>query len=277
MTKSSTTVYTYSHTVGAGDGTATIALSAALDTAGNAVTSAPTSGSTFTVDNTAPSIGSLSLSSQPDTTPNLTFTAESDSSVVITSDNTSGNVGTTTGTGSSQTITLSTLDTGSQTLTATATDAAGNTATDTISVTVIAPSVSSSSSSSSSSSGGGGGGTRYNDAKGISVSAGFGDDSSSTNVDAQIHTSETPDWVKQNFELWKLGVIDDSTFRDGLTYLSKESVLKVSTDSTLIQSGDKIPYGFEYMAHQWYEGKIPESNFLGYLSHLFTNDLWGDA
>ncbi|RJO62551.1 MAG: hypothetical protein C4542_03435 [Dehalococcoidia bacterium] len=38
--------------VGAGDGTATIALSAGTDLAGNGITAAPTSGATFTVDNT---------------------------------------------------------------------------------------------------------------------------------------------------------------------------------------------------------------------------------
>ena len=88
------------------------------------------------VDTTAPTVGSSIIIFQPDTTPDLTFTAESSGSVVVTSDGTSGNVGTATGTGSSQTITLSTLDAGAQTLTVTVTDAAGNTATDTIAVTV---------------------------------------------------------------------------------------------------------------------------------------------
>jgi len=54
MTKSSSTVYTYAYTIGAGDGTATVALSVGTDLAGNVVTAAPTSGATFTVDNTAP-------------------------------------------------------------------------------------------------------------------------------------------------------------------------------------------------------------------------------
>ncbi|MEO1852275.1 MAG: Ig-like domain-containing protein, partial [Psychrobacter sp.] len=137
MAKTSATVYTYSHTVGSGDGNAAVVMSIAVDVAGNAVTATPTSGSPFVVDNTAPSIGSLSLSSQPDATPDLTFTAEASSSVAITSSGTSGTVGSVgSATGSAQTITLSTLDAGTQTLTATATDAAGNTATDTISVTV---------------------------------------------------------------------------------------------------------------------------------------------
>ncbi|HAN09151.1 MAG TPA: hypothetical protein DCP90_00885 [Clostridiales bacterium] len=54
MTKTSPTVYTYTHTVGAGDGLATVAMGTAKDIAGNNVTAAPTSGATFTVDNTPP-------------------------------------------------------------------------------------------------------------------------------------------------------------------------------------------------------------------------------
>ncbi|MCJ8306363.1 MAG: hypothetical protein HRU07_04860 [Nitrosopumilus sp.] len=54
MVKSSTTVYTFAHTVGTGDGTATVAMATAEDAAGNLVVSTPTSGATFTVDNTAP-------------------------------------------------------------------------------------------------------------------------------------------------------------------------------------------------------------------------------
>ncbi len=64
MTKSSSTVYTYVYTVGTGDGIATIGMSTGTDLAGNVVTTIPTTGATFTVDNTAPtvSIGAPSLS-----------------------------------------------------------------------------------------------------------------------------------------------------------------------------------------------------------------------
>jgi hypothetical protein len=54
MVKYSDTVYNYFHTVGTGDGTATVALSVGTDLAGNVITSAPTSGVTFSVDNTSP-------------------------------------------------------------------------------------------------------------------------------------------------------------------------------------------------------------------------------
>lgn len=58
MIKVSDTVYTYSYTAGAGagTGTATIALSTAMDIAGNGVVSAPTSGANFTLDNTLPTV-----------------------------------------------------------------------------------------------------------------------------------------------------------------------------------------------------------------------------
>ena len=54
MTKTSTTIYTYSYVVPSGDGTATISISNGTDLAGNAITSTPTSGATFIVDNTLP-------------------------------------------------------------------------------------------------------------------------------------------------------------------------------------------------------------------------------
>ena len=54
MAKTSTTVYTYLRTIDAGDGTATVAMATAQDTAGNVITAAPTSGATHTIDNTNP-------------------------------------------------------------------------------------------------------------------------------------------------------------------------------------------------------------------------------
>ena len=54
MTKTSTTVYTYAHTVAAGNGNASVVMSVAEDAGGNAVIATPTSGATFVVDNTAP-------------------------------------------------------------------------------------------------------------------------------------------------------------------------------------------------------------------------------
>lgn len=54
MTKTDSTHYYYDYIVGSGDGTCTVTLSVGTDIAGNVITSTPTSGATFTIDNTAP-------------------------------------------------------------------------------------------------------------------------------------------------------------------------------------------------------------------------------
>jgi len=64
MTKTDSTHYYYTYTVGSGNGTDTVALSTGTDALGNVVVSAPTSGATFTVDNTPPTVA-LSYSADP--------------------------------------------------------------------------------------------------------------------------------------------------------------------------------------------------------------------
>jgi len=96
MTKASATSYTYSWTAPAGDGTQTFALATGTDVAGNAITAAPTSGATITVDNTAPtmtitaanSVGtSVSTGSTTnDATLALTFTASEATSTFAVDD-----------------------------------------------------------------------------------------------------------------------------------------------------------------------------------------------
>ncbi len=68
MTRTDATHYTYAHTVGAGTGPATVALSIGTDVAGNVITAAPTSGATFTVDNTAPAVTITKKAGQADPT-----------------------------------------------------------------------------------------------------------------------------------------------------------------------------------------------------------------
>ena len=69
MTRTSTTTYTYNYVVPAGDGTRTISLSNGKDLVGNVITSTPTSGTTFMLDNTMPtaslaySVGGTAVSS----------------------------------------------------------------------------------------------------------------------------------------------------------------------------------------------------------------------
>ena len=54
MTKVDATHYTYTHTIGAGNGISTITLNTGTDLAGNIITTVPTSGATFVIDNILP-------------------------------------------------------------------------------------------------------------------------------------------------------------------------------------------------------------------------------
>jgi subtilisin family serine protease len=75
MTKVSSTQYTYVYTVGSGDGISTISLSNGTNAEGGLVVSTPTSGSIFTVDNTAPTISLSSPSSSITKSGPVTYTA----------------------------------------------------------------------------------------------------------------------------------------------------------------------------------------------------------
>ncbi len=66
MVKTSSKVYTYSHTVQAGPGDCTISLSTGTDLAGNVVESNPTSGATFTIENQNPAFTSTPVTSVND-------------------------------------------------------------------------------------------------------------------------------------------------------------------------------------------------------------------
>ncbi|MCK5493434.1 MAG: hypothetical protein KAJ14_10030, partial [Candidatus Omnitrophica bacterium] len=90
MTRISATVYTYVYAVGSGDGTAIVALSTGADLAGNVVTSAPTSGAIFTVDNTVPAVPVVNIDIDNNVQPNtITIQASEnlDSTMVETAEN----------------------------------------------------------------------------------------------------------------------------------------------------------------------------------------------
>ena len=125
MTKDSSTVYTFSYSVPTGDGTGTITLTVGTDLAGNTITVNPTSGNTFTVDNTAPTISQVTAITTPgnDTTPSYVFSSNQAGTITSNLAFTS----TTTASSGENTVTFNTLAQGTYTgKTITVTDAAGN-------------------------------------------------------------------------------------------------------------------------------------------------------
>lgn len=63
MTKVTASQYTFEHTVGTGNGDCTCAFSVGIDLAGNAITAIPSSGASFVVDNTVPTLSSATRTS----------------------------------------------------------------------------------------------------------------------------------------------------------------------------------------------------------------------
>jgi len=127
MTKVSATEYTYTHTVGAGDGLATVAFSVGTDPAGNPITPTPTSGATFTVDNIAPTLAEVTPVPTPDndSTPDYTFSTDEAGTIAYPGTCSSA---TTSATPTNNTITLNSLADGSHSgCSLNVTDAAGNT------------------------------------------------------------------------------------------------------------------------------------------------------
>src|SRR5439155_28812 len=143
MAKVDSTHYTYLYTVQAGNGTATATMSVGTDVAGNVVTAAPTSGATFTVDNTPPTVSIGAPSATGASSGPVTYTvtyadANFNASTLGVGDITLNTTGSATasvgvsGTGTTRTVTLSSITSdgtlGISIAAGTATDTAGNTA-----------------------------------------------------------------------------------------------------------------------------------------------------
>src|SRR5205814_1747613 len=120
MTRTDSTHYTGSFVVGAGSGTATVALSTGTDLVGNVITAAPTSGATFTVDNTPPTVSigapSVATTNAGPVTYTVTYAdANFNASTLSVSNITLNTTGTATasvavtGTGTTRTVILSSI------------------------------------------------------------------------------------------------------------------------------------------------------------------------
>lgn len=86
MVKVNSTTYTYTYTVPAGNGTQTVSLGTGTDLAGNTITATPTSGQTYVVDNTVPTVSSVAVPANGTYTEGevMNFTVNFSESVVVT-------------------------------------------------------------------------------------------------------------------------------------------------------------------------------------------------
>ncbi len=85
---------------------------------------------------------------------------------------------------------------------------------------------------------------------------------------------KVPSWVKNNAGWWASGMITDSDFLSGISYLINEGILTVPA---LIESesleNQNVPLWVKNTAKWWAEGKIDENEFLKGIQFLVENKI----
>ena len=89
-------------------------------------------------------------------------------------------------------------------------------------------------------------------------------------VTVNAPSSEVPDWVKNNAKWWSEGLVDDSTFSQGIGFLIKEKVISVSSLPPQASSvaEEKIPGWIKNNAKWWADGMISEDDFLKGITYM---------
>jgi len=95
-------------------------------------------------------------------------------------------------------------------------------------------------------------------------------------------SNEIPDWIKFNAEWWAEGLIDDSTFIDGIEYLIENGIIKsskltvldvVDSESTTETSLPSIPQWVKNNARWWASNQISDETFLMAIENLVVNEI----
>ena len=85
-----------------------------------------------------------------------------------------------------------------------------------------------------------------------------------------IQKSKIPEWIKNNAEWWSEGLVDDSTFSQGIGFLIKNKVISVSSfppqASAVVE--EKIPGWIKNNAKWWADGMISEDDFLKGITYM---------
>lgn len=104
----------------------------------------------------------------------------------------------------------------------------------------------------------------------------YSDEISFNVLDDTIHNyseQKIPDWIKQNAKRWSEGNLDDQTFINGIQFLVKNQIIKVSGVSQSTDKSNTIPKWVKNNAGWWSEGQISEDDFLRGIQHLTSNGI----
>ncbi|MGY5149175.1 MAG: polysaccharide deacetylase family protein [Candidatus Nitrosopumilus sp. bin_68KS] len=82
-----------------------------------------------------------------------------------------------------------------------------------------------------------------------------------------------PEWIKNNAGWWAEGTIDDKTFVQGIEYLVKQKIIKVSEKSQLQTGMKDVPEWIKNNAGWWAEGTIDDKTFVQGIEYLVKNGI----
>ncbi len=81
-----------------------------------------------------------------------------------------------------------------------------------------------------------------------------------------------PKWIRNNAGWWADGSIDDNSFVQGIQYLIKEKIIKISPTSQDIDTGtNQIPDWIKNNAKWWSDGQIDDETFVQGIQFLIQN------
>ena len=96
-----------------------------------------------------------------------------------------------------------------------------------------------------------------------------------SNDDALVsQDNKIPDWIKNNAGWWADGLIDDSSFVEGIQFLIKEGLMKIpATVQGSVSQDNKIPDWIKNNAGWWADGLIDDNSFVQGIQFLIKEGL----
>ncbi len=82
-----------------------------------------------------------------------------------------------------------------------------------------------------------------------------------------------PEWIKNNAGWWAEGAIDDKTFVQGIEYLVKQEIIKVSEKAQTQTNSKTVPEWIKNNAGWWAEGAIDDKTFVQGIEYLVKNGI----
>ena len=78
-----------------------------------------------------------------------------------------------------------------------------------------------------------------------------------------------PEWIKNNAEWWADGVIDDSSFLQGIQFLINEGIMVIPPTETSGSSGSQgVPALVKNNDEWWADGVIDDNSFVSGIQYL---------